>query len=69
MPNWLDTTLVFAAIGGALGYFLVRGIRRWRASASSCGNDCGCNIAKPKNQLRPNRKDSAEAGKTNPRSR
>ena len=50
MPHWFDTILVFITIGGALSYFVVRGIRHWRTPNSGCSGGC-CTVAKKRNDL------------------
>jgi len=48
MTPWLDALAVGVAVGGALLYVLVRGLRRVRATfrrAAPRGPSCGCDCA------------------------
>jgi hypothetical protein len=47
----LEQALVFAVIGGAVGFFVVRFIRA-RRKKTACSSDCGCSMAKPHPEFR-----------------
>ena len=43
----LEQALVFALIGGAVGFFVARFIRT-RRKKTACSSGCGCSVAKPR---------------------